>query len=197
MNIAHAKCISLAVYRERQGLSPQKSCVGGRELWYHSPIRGGDKTRPSRSIRSRSCGLSMGQLWVVLSSTSCEISALTMYATCSNISTRPGSIPRRSRLRAPQHGVHGALRSGLIQCQKIRFLGVKKKKVLAWNWWTASRLSIQFSQYLTKWDIDYYIASKHLLQIYFKPPGDALSYLPLVTLLDGVLRPVTSYLRVL
>jgi hypothetical protein len=130
MNIAHAKCIPLAVYRERQGLSPQKSCVGGLELWYHSPIRGGDKTRPSRSIRSRSCVLSMGQLWAVLSSTSCESSALVMYATCSNISTRPGSIHRPSRLRAPLQGSRAALRAGLILCQKVRFLLVKKEKIL-------------------------------------------------------------------
>jgi hypothetical protein len=145
MNIAQAKCIPLAAYRERQGLSPQKSCVGGRELWYHSPIRGGDKTRPSRSIRSRSCGLSMGQLWAVLSSTSCESSALGMYATCSNISTRPGSIARGSLFRAPLPGSRAALRAGLKLCQKIRFLGVKKKKVLPLNWWAASRSSILFS----------------------------------------------------
>jgi hypothetical protein len=124
MNIGQAKCIRLAVYLERQGLSPQKSRMGGRELWYHSPIRGCNKTRPSRSIRSRTCGLSMGQLRAAPYSTSCESSALTMYATRSNISTRPGST-RPSRLRAPLPGSCAALRAGLILCQKIKFLRVK------------------------------------------------------------------------
>lgn len=43
MNIAQAKCIPLEQYLERQGLKPQKSRQGGRELWYHSPIRDGDE----------------------------------------------------------------------------------------------------------------------------------------------------------
>ena len=43
MNIAQAKCITLAAYLERQGLSPQKSRMGGHKLWYHSPIRGRSK----------------------------------------------------------------------------------------------------------------------------------------------------------
>ena len=44
MNIAQAKCIPLEQYLERQGLRPKKTRQGGRELWYHSPIRDGDKT---------------------------------------------------------------------------------------------------------------------------------------------------------
>ena len=44
MNIAQAKCIPIGAYLERQGLKPQTSRMGGRELWYHSPIRNGDAT---------------------------------------------------------------------------------------------------------------------------------------------------------
>lgn len=43
MNIAQAKCIPIAEYLARQGHSPKKSRHGGRELWYHSPIRDRDE----------------------------------------------------------------------------------------------------------------------------------------------------------
>lgn len=36
-----------------------------------------------------------------------------------------------------------ALRAGLMLCQKIRFLRVKKKKVRPWNWWPRVRLNIR------------------------------------------------------
>jgi hypothetical protein len=52
-----------------------------------------------------------------------------------------------------------------------------------------------FLQYLTKWGIHYYIASKYLLRIYFRPPRDALNTYPLVTLLEGLLGPLRSYFR--
>ena len=49
MNIAQAKCIPLQSYLERQGHRPKHARQNGRELWYHSPIRQGDKT-PSFKI---------------------------------------------------------------------------------------------------------------------------------------------------
>ncbi len=43
MNIAQAKCIPIADYLARQGHEPKHTRMGGRELWYHSPIREGDE----------------------------------------------------------------------------------------------------------------------------------------------------------
>lgn len=43
MNIAQAKCIPLEKYLEHKGHLPKSSKRGGRELWYHSPIRDDDK----------------------------------------------------------------------------------------------------------------------------------------------------------
>jgi hypothetical protein len=142
------------------------------------PIRGGDKTRPSKLIRSRSCVLSMGQLWVVLSSTSYESFALVMYATCSNISTRPVSNSWRSRLRTPQQVSHAALRAGLILCQKVRFLGMKK--VSPWNWWTARRSNIHFSAIPHKAGVLIIILRANTpSRSVLRPLRDALNYLPL------------------
>ena len=44
MRADQARTIPIDVYLERRGLSPTKTRLGGRELWYHSPIREGDET---------------------------------------------------------------------------------------------------------------------------------------------------------
>lgn len=44
MNIAQAKSIPIGSYLESQGHRPDKTRQGGRELWFHSPIRDGDQT---------------------------------------------------------------------------------------------------------------------------------------------------------
>jgi hypothetical protein len=42
MNAEQARRIPIDAYLARQGLRPKRSRMGGRELWYHSPIRQGD-----------------------------------------------------------------------------------------------------------------------------------------------------------
>ena len=44
MRADQARTIPIDVYLERRGVSPAKTRQGGRELWYHSPIREGDVT---------------------------------------------------------------------------------------------------------------------------------------------------------
>ena len=50
MNIAKAKCIPIGAYLERQGLTPQTSRMGGRELWYNSPIRSDDNNPSIKNL---------------------------------------------------------------------------------------------------------------------------------------------------
>jgi len=44
MRASDARDIPIPSYLEREGIEPERSRNGGRELWYTSPIRSGDKT---------------------------------------------------------------------------------------------------------------------------------------------------------
>ena len=52
MNIAQAKSIPIGAYLESQGHRPKHARQGGRELWYHSPIRDGDES-PSFKVETQ------------------------------------------------------------------------------------------------------------------------------------------------
>ncbi len=43
MNSSQAKCIPIPEYLAREGFQPARTRQGGRELWYHSPVRDGDE----------------------------------------------------------------------------------------------------------------------------------------------------------
>jgi len=51
MRADQARNIPIDRYLESQGIKPVKTRLGGRELWYHSPIRDGDST-PSFKVDS-------------------------------------------------------------------------------------------------------------------------------------------------
>ena len=44
MRADQARQVPISVYLERSGIQPAKVTRGGRELWYSSPLREGDKT---------------------------------------------------------------------------------------------------------------------------------------------------------
>lgn len=180
MNIAQAKCIPLEQYLERQGLKPQKTRQGGRELWYHSPIRDGDEN-PSFKVDT------VKNLWfdhgvahggniidLVREMCSCDVRDALRHLEQTRLYSpalaSPTTSPRLSR---------GASRRSDAGLEKLAAAGEKEK---SWAFELVSSGPLQHPallQYLTKRGIDHDIAREYLSQIDFKAPGNAGKYFAL------------------
>lgn len=180
MNIAQAKCIPLSAYLERQGLRPQKSRQGGRELWYHSPIRDGDEN-PSFKVDT------IKNLWfdhgvasggniidLVREMCSCDVRDALQHLERTGLYSPALAAPITS--------------AGMSRGASRQSEAMPKKQVAEGEKETNGAFELVSSgplqhpallQYLTKRGIDHDIARQYLSQIDFKAPQSAGKYFSL------------------
>lgn len=180
MNIAQAKCIPLVSYLERQGLSPQKSRQGGRELWYHSPIREGDENPSFKVDTVKNLWFDHGAatggtiLDLVRELFACDVrdalAHLDKTGLYSPALASPTTSPRLSR---------GASRRSDAGPEKPAAAGEKEKSGAFELVSSGPLRHPALLQYLTKRGIDHDIAREYLSQIDFKAPGNAGKYFAL------------------
>lgn len=174
MNIAQAKCIPLEQYLERQGLRPQKSRLGGRELWYHSPIRDGDENPSFKVDTVKNVWFDHGVahggniIDLVREICSCDVRDALRHLEQTRLYSPTLSAPLTSSSR-------GASRRNNKQAPE----GEKEKseafQVLAQRPLQHPALL----QYLTKRGIDHDIARQYLSEIEFKAPHSGGNYFAL------------------
>lgn len=179
MNIAQATCIPIGDYLERQGIRPEKTRLGGRELWYHSPIREGDKT-PSFKVDTLKNvwfdhGLAHGGniIDLVRELCSCDVRDALRHLEQTRLYSPALATPTTSSAR-------GASRRSEASPKKSGPEGEKEKSSSAFE--LVSKGPLQHPallQYLTKRGIDHDIAREYLSQIDFKPPESAGNYFAL------------------
>lgn len=180
MNIAQAKCIPLSAYLERQGLTPQKSRQGGRELWYHSPIRDGDEN-PSFKVDT------IKNLWfdhgvatggniidLVREMCSCDVRDALQHLERTGLYSPALATPLTS-FNVPR----GASRRYEAMPEKQTAEGEKEKNGAFELVTSGPLMHPALLQYLTKRGIDHDIAGQYLSQIDFKGPQSAGKYFAL------------------
>lgn len=178
MNIAQAKCIPLEQYLERQGLKPQKTRQGGRELWYHSPIRKGDEN-PSFKVDT------IKNLWfdhgvahggniidLVREMCSCDVRDALRHLEQTRLYSPALATPTTFSSRGASR------RSGALPKNQVS--EGEKEKSGAFE--LVSQNTLQHPallQYLTKRGIDHDVARKYLREIGFKGPQGTGKYFAL------------------
>jgi DNA primase len=180
MNIAQAKCIPIGAYLERQGLTPQTSRMGGRELWYHSPIRSDDEN-PSFKVDT------IKNLWfdhgaatggniidLVREICSCDVRDALQHL------DRTGLYSPGLASPAVSAGIsRGATRRSDTAFESETLEG-EKQKTGAFELVASRPLQHPaLLQYLTKRGIDYDIARAYLSEIDFKAPHSGGKYFSL------------------
>lgn len=180
MNIAQAKCIPIGTYLERQGLRPQKTRQGGRELWYHSPIRDGDEN-PSFKVDT------IKNLWfdhgvahggniidLVRELCSCDVRDALRHLEQTRLYSPALAPPATSAAQS-----RGASRRSTASPENQAAEG-EKEKTGAFELITQGPLRHPaLLQYLTKRGIDHDIAREYLREIEFKGPQSAGKYFAL------------------
>tara|TARA_R100001369_G_scaffold20035_1_gene36463 strand:+ start:899 stop:1843 length:945 start_codon:yes stop_codon:yes gene_type:complete len=180
MNIAQAICIPIGAYLERQGLSPQKSRMGGRELWYHSPIRDGDEN-PSFKVDTiknvwYDHGAATGGNIIVLVRElyACDVRDALAHLDKTGLYSPALASPTTSKT-VPR----GASRRSEASQENQVAEGEKEK---SWAFELVTQGPLQHPallQYLTKRGINHEVARKYLSQIDFKAPHSAGKYFSL------------------
>lgn len=177
MNIAQAKCIPISTYLERQGIRPTKTRQGGRELWYHSPIRDDDQT-PSFKVDTiknlwYDHGLAEGGNIIALVR---ELCACDVRDALAHLEKTGLYSPA---LATPAMGIppsRGALRR-TDSHSETQNAGGEKEKSQALELVSKGPLTHPaLLQYLTKRGIDHDIARQYLSQIDFKAPQGRGNY---------------------
>lgn len=180
MNIAQAKCIPIRAYLERQGLRPQKTRQGGRELWYHSPIRDGDEN-PSFKVDT------IKNLWfdhgvahggniidLVRELCSCDVRDALRQLEQTRLYSPALSTPVTSAGKA-----YRVSHRSEASPEKLAAEGEKEKSG-AFELLSQSTLQHPaLLQYLTKRGIDHDIAREYLREIEFRAPQSAGKYFAL------------------
>jgi hypothetical protein len=180
MNIAQAKCIPIGDYLERQGVKPQKSRMGGRELWYHSPIREGDKNPSFKVDTIKNLwfdhGAAMGGtiLDLVREICSCDVRDALAHLDKTGLYSPALSAPTTS---AGMSRATGSWSEGLSG--NSGDVGEKEKNMALELMASKPLEHPALLQYLTKRGIDHDIARQYLSQIDFKAPGSAGMYFAL------------------
>jgi len=185
MNSMQARTIPIDLYLESQGIKAAKSGKGGRELWYSSPIRDGDKT-PSFKVDTQK------QLWydhgldkggniidLVCDLCSCNVRDALRHLEKTKLFSAGGYV-RKNQTR-PLSGAENGAGARMDGYFENRFAGQKEKDTSkALILISASPLKHPaLLQYLQKRKIDTDIASKYLSQIDFKAPQSAGNYFAL------------------
>ena len=180
MNISQAKCIPLVAYLERQGLTPQKSRMGGRELWYHSPIRDGDENPSFKVDTIKNLWFDHGAvkggtiLDLVRELCSCDVRDALQHLDRTGLYSPGLASPRMSAGNS-----RGASRQSEPMSKSQDVAGEKEK---SWAFELVSSEPLQHPallQYLTKRGIDHDIARQYLSEIDFKPPHSVGKYFSL------------------
>ena len=178
MNIAQAKCIPLEKYLERQGLQPQKTRQGGRELWYYSPIRDGDENPSFKVDTIKNVWFDHGVahggniIDLVREMCSCDVRDALRHLEQTRLYSPTLSAPVTSNSR-------GASRRSEASPGKQVAEG-EKEKSRAFELVSQSTLQHPaLLQYLTKRGIDHDVAREYLREIEFRGPQSAEKYFAL------------------
>lgn len=180
MNIAQAKCIPIADYLASQGHEPKQKRMGGRELWYHSPIRNGDATPSFKVDTVKNVwfdhGVAHGGTIIELVKELCacdvrdalrHLETTHLYSPGLASPTTSAPVPRTKR--GSEHAP--AKRAAVAgEKEKSRSLELVASGPLEHP---------ALLQYLTKRGINHDIARRYLSQIDFKAPESAGSYFAL------------------
>lgn len=179
MNIAQAKCIPIVAYLEHQGIEPKKTRMGGREVWFHSPIRDGD-ANPSFKVDTvknlwYDHGVAHGGNIIELVKELCacdvrdalqHLEKTKLYSP--SLAQPQAGVPRR----APRRDVEAAPTHQIAE-------GEKEK---SWAFELLSQRPLRHPallQYLSKRGIDHEVARAYLREIDFKAPQSAGNYFAL------------------
>lgn len=180
MNIAQAKCIPIGAYLERQGLQPQKTRQGGRELWYHSPIRDGDENPSFKVDTVKNVWFDHGVahggniIDLVRELSACDVRDALRHLEQTRLYSPALSAPVTSAGKS-----HGDLR-GPEAASGTYIAEGEKEKSGAFELVTQRPLQHPaLLQYLTKRGIDHNIAREYLREIDFKGPQGTGKYFAL------------------
>lgn len=182
MNIAQAKCIPIADYLARQGHEPKRERMGGRELWYHSPIRDGDEHPSFKVDTLKNVWFDHGKaeggtiIELVKELCACDIRDALRHLEATHLyspalmSPAPGAPPREAQARRAARGTAPAKLAGAGEKEKSKALELVASGPLEHP---------ALLQYLTKRGIDHDIARRYLSQIDFKAPETRGNYFAL------------------
>ncbi len=184
MKAVDARRISVARYLESQGIKPMRIRNGGRDFWYSSPIRSGDKT-PSFKVDAHKNlwfdhGLAQGGNVIDLV---CELHTTNVAEALKLLeATGLGALPRCGTA-AP----HLFTASDQLQTSLQQNLAGEKEKSLQESGDTSAFkvLSVRDLQhpalldYLARRGIELTIARHHLRQIHFSPRRGVSQYFAL------------------
>jgi DNA primase len=168
--------IPIDVYLERRGLSPAKTRLGGRELWYHSPIRDGDNT-PSFKVDTKKNvwfdhGLVRGGniIDLVREFYQCNVSqALAMLESTGLYNPYQSTFPRTASPSPRQE-----------QLEAKQAPAGEKEKMVAFELVSSGAIKHPaLLQYLESRGIQEQVARKYLSQISFRTPGGLGTYFSL------------------
>ena len=180
MNIAQAKCIPIGAYLERQGLQHQKTRQGGRELWYHSPIRDGDENPSFKVDTVKNIWFDHGVahggniIDLVREICACDVRDALRHLEQTRLYSPALSAPITSAGKS-----HGGSHRFEASSGKLAAEGEKEKSG-AFELVTQRPLQHPaLLQYLTKRGIDHDIAREYLREIEFKGPQSAGKYFSL------------------
>lgn len=178
MNIAQANCIPIGAYLERQGLRPKKTRQGGRELWYHSPIRDGDKNPSFKVDTVKNVWFDHGVahggniIDLVREMCSCDVRDALRHLEQTRLYSPTLASPQTSSSR-------GASRRSEASPGNSAPEGEKEKSG-AFELVSQSMLQHPaLLQYLTKRGIDHDVAREYLREIEFKGPQSSGKYFAL------------------
>jgi hypothetical protein len=179
MNAEQARRIPIDAYLARQGLRPKRSRMGGRELWYHSPIRQGDADPSFKVDTIKNVwfdhGVASGGniIDLVRELCSCDVRDALQHLERTGLYSPALSRPSTS-ISAPR----GAARLSETSLGEKGAAGEKKShsfELIA----KGPLKHVALLQYLTKRGIDHDIARGYLSEITFKAPQSAGSYFAL------------------
>lgn len=183
MNIAQAKCIPIADYLARAGHQPSKTRQGGRELWYHSPVRDGDEN-PSFKVDTLKNvwfdhGVAQGGniIDLVRELCACDVRDALRHLEGTGLYSPALAVPvtsRRSGTAPSTRSAHAA------RAPEGESAAGEKEKSTAFELVGQGPLRHPaLLQYLDKRGIDHDVAREYLSQIDFKGPQSGGTYFAL------------------
>ena len=176
MRADQARTIPIDIYLERRGLSPAKTRLGGRELWYHSPIRDGDENPSFKVDTGKNVWFDHGLVRggniidLVREFYQCNVSQALAVLESTGLYSPNFNTPRS----LPSPASHQA------ELSEVRKSAGEKEKAVAFELVEKGPLKHPaLLQYLELRGINVDVARKYLSQITFKPPGGVGKYFSL------------------
>lgn len=179
MNIAQAKCIPISAYLERQGHNPKKTRLGGRELWYHSPIRADDKNPSFKVDTIKNVWFDHGKaeggniIELVKELCSCDVRDALQHLEKTGLYSPALSKPTTTS--APRRASRGTD----TVSENSAVVGEKEKSSALELVSSGPLKHPALLQYLSKRGIDHDVARRYLSQITFKAPQSSGNYFSL------------------